>query len=88
MLNLIDFSSFILRSYKYTWFLINRHLLKQNYSHVITLDISNLLKKSKDIMKQYGGGVCVFVYFLSLQRLLLTEQNNKCNVRDQASNVA
>ena len=67
MLNLMDFSSFILRSYKYTWFLINRHLLKQNYIHVITLDISNLLKKGKDIMKQYGGGgVCVFVYFLSL----------------------
>ena len=37
--------------------------------HVITLNISNLLKKSKHIMKQYlggsggdGGSVCVFVF--------------------------
>ena len=69
MLSFIYFNSFTLLSYKYTWFLINRHLLKQDYMHVITLNISNLLKKSKHIMKQYlggsggdGGSVCVFVF--------------------------
>ena len=31
--------------------------------------------------------VCVCVYFLPSLRLLLTEQNNKCNARDQASDV-
>ena len=33
--------------------------------------------------------VCVRVchYFLSLQRLPLTKQNNKCNARDQVSDL-
>ena len=31
--------------------------------------------------------VCVCVYFLPLWGLLLTEQNNKCNARDQVSDV-
>ena len=31
--------------------------------------------------------VCVCVYFLSQYRLLLTEQNNKYNARDQAGDV-
>ena len=31
--------------------------------------------------------VCVCVYFLSPLRLLLTEQKNKCNARDQVSDV-
>ena len=42
--------------------------------HVITLNISNLLKKSKHIMKQYlggsggGGRVCVFLFaFISFR---------------------
>ena len=30
---------------------------------------------------------CVRVYFIPPKRLLLTEQNNKCNARDQASDV-
>ena len=31
--------------------------------------------------------VCVYIYFLSSLRLLLIEQNNKCNTRDQTSDV-
>ena len=31
--------------------------------------------------------VCVCAYFLPPLRLLLTEQSNKCNARDQASDV-
>ena len=88
MLSFIDFNSFTLLSYKYTWFLINRHLLKQDYMHVITLNISNLLKKSKHIMKQYlggsgggGGSVCVFVFaFISFHCKDFSWLNKTINV--------